>query len=268
MSGERPAVSVVMAVCNPDPVYLREAVDSVLRQTFSDFELLIVEDPSPASAKEILDDIRDPRLVLCRNATPLGLAESLNAGIARSRAPLIARLDADDVCVPERLEKQVAFLRAHPEIDVYGSRITVIDAAGRPFARRLLPLQHDDIAAALRRYNCISHPSVMMRKEPVERAGGYVPMPAEDYDLWSRMLLAGSRFENSAEDLVLYRLHPGASKFTVIRAAIRACIEIKVRHLSGRFTARDRLRLLAERTLLLLPQPIVLWLFTRLQYKR
>ena len=76
MSSEGPAVSVVMAVCNPDPVYLREAVDSVLRQTFSDFELLIVEDPSPASAKEILNDIRDPRLVLCRNATPLEIGRA------------------------------------------------------------------------------------------------------------------------------------------------------------------------------------------------
>ena len=263
-----PEVSVVMAVWKPER-YLREAVDSVLAQTFADFELIVVEDPSPVSAKEILAGIDDPRVIVVCNAAHRGLAESLNAGVALARAPLIARLDADDVCVPERLAKQVAFLRAHPEIDVYGSRITVIDGSGRAFARRLLPLGHDEIASALRRYNCISHPSVMMRKAPVERAGGYAPgIPAEDYDLWCRMLLAGSRFENAAEDLVLYRLHPGASKFTVIRAAIRGIIDIKLRHFAGRFTPRDRLRILAERVLLLLPEPIVLWLFTRLQYRR
>lgn len=263
-----PAVSVVMAVYEPEARYLREAVESVLAQTFGDLELIVVEDPSSVSAAEILGDIDDPRLSIHRNEKKLGLAESLNAGIARARAPLIARHDADDVCVPERLARQVAFLNAHPEVDVYGSRITVIDAEGRPFARRLLPLTHDDIAAAMRRYNCISHPSVLMRKSAVERAGGYAGQPAEDYDLWCRMLAAGSRFENSPEELLRYRFHPGALKFRDIQREVRRTIEIKRRYFAGRMTAGDRLRLAGEAFLLLLPARAVLWLFMRLQYRR
>jgi len=263
-----PAVSVVMAVFNPHPTYFRQAVESVLAQTFRDFELIVIEDPSPRSAAALLEGIADNRLRLHVNETRLGLTRSLNLGVSLARAPLIARLDGDDLCAPDRLARQVAFLDEHPEIDVYGSRITIIDAAGRPFARRLLPLDHDEISAALRRFNCISHPAVMVRKAAMQRAGGYDPAePIDDYDLWCRMLKHGSRFENSADDLIRYRFHPEALKFEGIRKVIRDGIHTKRHNFADDFTLRDRLRILGERALLLLPPRLVLWLFTKLQYR-
>src|SRR5262245_36445896 len=180
-----PAVTVLMAVYKPYGPYLRQAVESVLAQTFGDFELLIVEDPSNISAAEMLAGLEDPRIRIHRNDASLGLADSLNVGLKLARAPLIARLDADDACLPQRLERQVAFFNAHPEVDIYGSRIIVIDENGRRIASRDLPLTHEAIARRLRITNALSHPSVMFRKASVDAAGGYESKQiVEDFELW------------------------------------------------------------------------------------
>jgi glycosyltransferase involved in cell wall biosynthesis len=263
-----PAITVLMAVCNPQQAYLRQAVDSVLAQTFTDFELLIVEDPSTVSAADILAGIEDPRIRLHRNEVRVGLAQSLNVGVALARAPLIARLDCDDACLPQRLERQLTFLNSHPEVDVYGSRIIVIDENGRRIARRDLPVTHDAIALRLRRTNALSHPSVMFRKASVEAAGGYEPnQVVEDFELWCRMFTRGTRFAASEEPLILYRFHPGALKFSLVRPTIASMIEIKTRYFRGRFGLVDRLRLLLERILLLLPTGVVVRLFKWIEYR-
>src|SRR5438067_1712816 len=253
-----PAITVLMAVCNPQPAYLREAVESVLAQTFADFELLIIEDPSVLSTSDILAGIDDPRIRLHRNEAKLGLAQSLTIGLALAQAPLIARLDSDDACLPHRLERQLAFLTSRPEVDVYGSRIIVIDENGRRIARRNLPVTHDAIARRLRRTNALSHPSVMFRKAAVEAAGGYEPnQVVEDFELWCRMLTRGARFAASEEPLILYRFHPAALKFSLVRPTIASMIEIKTRYFRGQLGLADRLRLLIERMLLLLPPRVV-----------
>jgi glycosyltransferase involved in cell wall biosynthesis len=269
MTDAPPAVSVVMAVWNPDPLYFRQAVESILAQTFTDFELILVEDPSPQLAADLLAGIDDERVRIHRLPQRGGLPAALNTGLSLARAPLIARMDGDDIAVAERFARQVEFLEAHPEIDVHGSRITIIDADGRTMGRRLLPLTHDEIAAALRRYNCISHPSVMMRKRAVDAVGGYDgSRSGEDYDLWCRMLKNGARFASAADDLVRYRFHPAAMKFDRIHGVIRDTMAIKHRHFESDFTVGDRLRLVGERLLLLVPPRLVLWLFTKREYRR
>ncbi|HEX3069206.1 MAG TPA: glycosyltransferase [Thermoanaerobaculia bacterium] len=264
-----PAITVLMSVYEPQPGFLREAVSSVLAQTFTDFELLIIEDPSAVLTGTILADMDDSRIRVHRNDVRLGLAESLNVGVALARSALIARLDFDDVCLPQRLERQLAFLSSHPEIDVYGSRINVIDESGRLIGRRNLPLSHDEIAAGLRRTNVVSHPSVMFRKASVEAAGGYeaTRVFSEDFDLWCRMVTRGARFAASEEPLILYRFRPGALKFSRIRPTIKSMIEIKTRYFRGRFGVVDRLRLFAERILMLLPQRLVVQLFRWIEYR-
>jgi glycosyltransferase involved in cell wall biosynthesis len=263
-----PAITVLMAVRNPHREYLRQAVDSVLTQTFANFEFLIIEDPSRISTGDILADLNDARIRLHRNDTPLGLARSLNAGVALARAGLIARLDADDACLPQRLERQFAFLGLHPEVDVYGSRIIVIDEDGRPIARRNLPTSHDAIVKQLQRTNALSHPSVMFRKASVEAAGGYEPTQVvEDFELWCRMATRGARFAASEEPLIFYRFHPGALKFSLVHPTIASMIEIKTRYFGGRLGAGDRLRLLIERILLLLPPSVVVRLFRWIEYR-
>jgi hypothetical protein len=183
-------------------------------------------------------------------------------------APLIARFDSDDICMPNRLAVQVAYLNDHPEVAVVGSRISIIDEAGRPVGRRLLPLNHEDIARALRRYNCFSHPPVVFRKAAVDGVGGYDPQaPIEDYDLWCRMLIAGHRFANMDEELVRYRFHLESLRSTNVHNVIRQTIALKKRYFSDRFDWRDRLRIALETVLLAVPVRIVLWLFRTSQYR-
>ena len=269
MTAGVPAVTVLMAVWNPHPRYFLEAVQSVLGQSFRDFELLVVEDPSPRDAAALLAEIDDERIRVVRREARAGLAAALNSGLALARAPLIARMDADDVCVADRLTRQIEFLTQHPEIDVVGSRILIVNEDGRAYGRRLLPLRHEEIAAALRRYNCISHPAVMMRRERLESVGGYDPQQrVEDYDLWCRMLRSGARFANLEQPVVRYRFHPGALKFEHIHEVIRETMAIKRRYFGDAFDFGDRLRLFGEVLLLILPQRLVLWLFTKLQYRR
>jgi glycosyltransferase involved in cell wall biosynthesis len=264
-----PAVTVLLAVYKPDPTYFREAVASVMAQTFADWELLVVEDESPSiSAAALLTEFDDRRIRHHLNPRRHTLASALNEGLRMARAPLVARLDGDDVCEPERLAQQVRYLREHPEVTVYGSRITVIDERGALLGRRLLPTEHATIAASLQRFNCISHPSVMFRREAVLAAGGYDDdEQVEDWELWCRMLTRGARFAASPSALIRYRFHAGALKFENVHGVIRRGLEIKRRYFASRLTMSDRLRMFAEQMLLLAPPRLILWLFRRSQYR-
>lgn len=264
-----PAVSVVMTVWNANREFLQQAIRSVLEQSFRDFELIVVEDPSPQPVDDLIAAFRDDRIRLIhrKERAPIGVA--LNEGIAAARAPLIARMDADDLALPHRLARQVAFLREHPDIAVYGSRITIIDETNRVIGHRLLPVTHEEIAASMRRYNCISHPSVMFRRNAFERAGGYSEaLRVEDYDLWCRLLTSGARFENSADELLQYRVHSEASKFRGVHDEIRATMNVKRRYFSNAFTLRDKTRLLAEAALLKMPPALIVRLFLWLEYRK
>jgi len=264
---DSPVVTVLLPARDPRMDFFRATVTSVLAQTFSDFELLVVDDSTTGDAEAWLAAIGDRRIRHVR-ANARSLAEALNRGLELARAPLVARLDTDDVCMPDRLQTQVDFLSANISVAVVGSRIEVIDENDAVIGRRLLPLAHSDIAAALRRYNCMSHPAVMFRKDVVLRAGGYATgMVAEDYDLWCRMVVAGERFANIERPLIRYRFHPGASKFRDVRHQIRVTIDIKRRYFAGAFNFGDHLRMAGERALLALPVPLVVRLFRAVSYR-
>jgi len=183
-----PLVSVLMPVYNGEP-YLREAVESILNQTFTDFEFIIIDDGSTDSTWEILIEHNDPRIRLVRNKANIGLIRSLNKGLGLARGEYIARMDADDVSFPERLAQQVSSLDGHPEVGVLGCGVQVIDGCGNPSHIRRFPAEHGVIKWCLCFDDPIAHPTVMMRREVVVRAGGYNAdmVHAEDYDLWRRL---------------------------------------------------------------------------------
>lgn len=266
----RPAVSVLMPVLNPHPVYFPEAVASVVSQTFPDWELVIVEDPSPSSAAELLKPFTDPRIRLISNRERIGLVAQRNRTLAEARADLVAMLDADDVAEPDRLAKQVAFLAANPDVALVGCQLRIIDATGAEIGSRAYPTEHDDILRAMPRYNAVPQPGVTTRKDAILRLGGYgLEYPAEDYDLWSRMLLAGCRFAHLPEKLIRYRVHPeSGSKGTRVRELLRLTAEVKRRHWWNRMTWRDRLRYRGEWALRILPPNVVYRLFTAVTYRR
>jgi glycosyltransferase involved in cell wall biosynthesis len=188
--------------------HVGEAVESVLAQTFEDFELVAVDDASSDGTPEILDRYRDdPRLVVLTHGTNRGLAAALTTGCERARGRYIARLDADDVAQPDRLERQVAYLDENPDVAILGSAAIFTDADGREFARFRYPATHEAIRERLETGSAFVHSTVTMRRADFERVGGYRLAPrCEDYDLWLR-IVERFRAANLPDFLVRYRVH-------------------------------------------------------------
>lgn len=205
-----PRITVAMSVFN-DARHVGEAIESVLGQSFGDFEFLIVNDGSRDASPGIIDAFasRDPR-VRAIHQDNRGLIASLNRLIALARAPLIARMDGDDVALPERFAQQIDWLNRHPDVGVLGGQAEEIDAAGRRRGpARPRPTSPDNIAAELDTESPLIHPSVMMRTALVRSLGGYraAYSHCEDYDLWLRAR-ERTRLANLPVPLILYRRSP------------------------------------------------------------
>lgn len=206
-----PAVSVVMTVYNTQR-YVAEAVDSVLGQTFGDFEFVVIDDGSTDRSPAILRDYaaRDRRIRLVSRPNT-GIVAAANEGIGLARGRYVARMDSDDVCVPTRFEAQVRYLDAHPECVLVGSRVTVVDPYGSPVFDSGQKLTHEEIDAELLGSGggwAIVQPSAMMRADAVHNVGGYRGRHnvSEDQDLFLRLAEVG-RVANLPEPLLLYRRH-------------------------------------------------------------
>jgi glycosyltransferase involved in cell wall biosynthesis len=204
----RPLVSVVMATYN-DAATLRESIDSVLAQTYGDLELIVVDDGSTDATADVLAAVRDPRLKPVKMPANAGLAAALNRGFEEARGVYIARLDADDLAMPERLAHQVERLEAEPELGILGSAIELF--GGGAGGARSYPTGDLEVHWRLLLESPFAHPSVTLRRAVLEaRALRFDPAfhVAQDYDLWSR-LLRHCRGGNLAEPLVRYRVRPG-----------------------------------------------------------
>lgn len=208
-----PIVSVVLAV-NRDDGFLKTAIESVLTQSMASLELLIVANNCSDELWINLqrEAVMDARVRLLR--TPLGqLPYNLNVGLQHARGEFIARMDADDIALPQRLERQLCFLRDNPAISVVGGNYQIIDEHDK-VVDRPVPLQLDPekIYKQLPFESCMAHPSVMMRRADVLKVGGYAyGLFAEDWDLWLRMRRAGMRFANLPDLVLRYRIHSGQS---------------------------------------------------------
>ncbi|MGH2998790.1 MAG: glycosyltransferase family 2 protein [Gaiellaceae bacterium] len=203
-------VTVLMAVFNGG-AYLRDAVDSVLAQTYRDFELLLVDDASTDGAVDALPG--DSRIRVLRNEENAGQVPSLNRGLAEARGEYVARLDADDVMLPERLERQAAVLDAEPSVALVGTWLDVVDEAGRTWStvRGHVDDYAGFVAAILADRIPFGHPSLMYRRDVVLALGGYDASlaPSEDKDLYRRLALERREARVVAEPLVRYRRHQG-----------------------------------------------------------
>jgi 2-polyprenyl-3-methyl-5-hydroxy-6-metoxy-1,4-benzoquinol methylase len=205
-----PRVTVLLAVHNGEP-YVHDAVASILGQTFADFELLVVDDASTDTTVATIESFGDERIRILRNERNLGQVPSLNRGLREARGELIARIDHDDSCRPERLERQVAVLDAEPQVALVGSWMDLVDASGTKVGR--LESTIADFAEFLfhtlimRVY--VAHPAALYRRDPVLALGGYdeTTGPAEDKDLWRKLALERWDARIVPEPLVVYRLH-------------------------------------------------------------
>jgi len=205
-----PNVTILMPVYN-GVSYLQEAVDSVLGQTYSDFTFLIIDDASTDQSVNLILSYSDNRIRLIRNEKTLGQISTMNKGLQLAEGDYIARMDQDDICLPTRIERQVALLNSNPKVAVAGSWMWLINGEGKRLQviERELPSYANFMFELLRQRGILAHPSVMLRRNIVVELGGYDPqLPlSEDFDLWTRIAGAGYDAKIVPEPMIYYRVH-------------------------------------------------------------
>lgn len=216
MTKKTPGVSVVMSVFNGE-AHVATAVESILNQSYRDFEFIIVDDGCTDSTPEVLRSFKDPRITMVTQSNR-GLAVALNKGIAKSKGRYIARMDSDDIAVHTRLETQYRFLEDNPGIGLVGTWIRIVDDKGNVLRQTKEPVGSSEIRKGMATYNCFNHGTVMFRRSIFDKAGGYSTtfpesVPVEDYALWLRMLKY-CEGANIPEYLYLWRQHAASTSST------------------------------------------------------
>jgi glycosyltransferase involved in cell wall biosynthesis len=210
-----PAISVILPAYNCEK-YIARAIESVLHQTFTNFELIIIDDGSTDRTGEIIKSFTDPRILYQFNSTNKGLVFTLNKGIGVAKARYIARMDGDDISFRERFEKQLNYLNKNNHVDLLATVVTLIDENDHPMGTWKGDEQNineKDIRKYLAKDNCIAHPSVMGKIEIFKKYKyNHTQSQSEDYDLWLRMISGGVIIHKLPEPLLQHRIL--ASSFT------------------------------------------------------
>ncbi|MYE26791.1 MAG: glycosyltransferase family 2 protein [Chloroflexi bacterium] len=226
-----PLVSVVMPVFNGER-FLAEAIESILAQTFTDFEFIIVDDGSEDRSADIIGSYaeKDDRIRFVKLGRNRGEADARNHGIAFARGEFIAAMDCDDVSLPLRLQRQLDVLARNPEIGVLGTGAQAVNEELRPLFNFDLPQQHALIVFNLFVGSFFIHPSTMMRRDVLSDVGGYEPsrLTAPDTELWSRLMWR-TRFANLPERLLLYRWHDAQIHRTRDAVAMKQSSDVRER---------------------------------------
>ena len=205
-----PAVSVILPAYNCEK-FIGKAIQSVLQQTFTDFELIIINDGSTDNTGSVIQTFDDQRILYLKNPGNQGLISTLNNAITYAKGRYIARMDGDDICLAERLARQKVFLDENENITVVASTIEFINEQEEKTGVWELDRQTitpEQIKKAILKQNCIAHPTVMMRAEIIKQLK-YMEYQKniEDYDLWLRLLNRGYKIAKLDEPLLLYRIH-------------------------------------------------------------
>ncbi|MDX6664216.1 MAG: hypothetical protein QOG68_422 [Solirubrobacteraceae bacterium] len=254
-----PTVSVVMPVYNRADI-LSVAASSVLNQTYRDLELVVADDGSTDDTEAVVARLRaaDPRVVYLQ-LEHHGITPTLNAGIAGAKGRYIARMDSDDICLPERLALQVELLESDSSIGVVGGQMRCTGMTGTRWWPATYPCDDAEIRSRLHQMNPFGHPAAMIRRQAFEAVGGYrtACLHAEDYDLWVRML-AGWKGANVSQQVLIYRVHPEQTAFRQWRQHCLSTMAVRAMARELRLGSPDPLAdvdLVTERNLLELGIP-------------
>lgn len=232
-----PLISVIMPVYNGSR-YLRLAIDSLINQTFKNWEFIIIDDASTDETPGILASYTDPRIRVITNNVNLGIAGSLNKGIEFAKAEIIARMDCDDISLPRRLETQFDFLQSHKEIGLLGTWARIINANGKGIAVRKPPSSLKGLKWTMMFGNAMIHTSTMFRTEIVRELKGYNESePCEDYELWSRFTRE-SEIAVIPEILVLWREHNDGYNTKHFKKRTESSINISLKNINDKTTCR------------------------------
>ncbi len=235
-----PAISVLMSVYSGEN-YLKESIESILGQTFINFEFLIIDDGSTDRSKEIIESYKDNRIVYIKNETNIGLTKSLNKGIELAKGKYIARMDADDISLPNRLEKQLSIFQEFPRMQVVFSTIQMINQNGstiKNWEDDLNCISQRDIYLFLPQKNCLAHPTLMAERSILlaYKYDNSIEM-AQDYHLWLRLASDDTEFYKIKEPLLKYRIHSESiTQFSNSKKSgeIKKNINIKYRYILGK----------------------------------
>lgn len=213
MQKDKPKISVIMPFYNAER-FLSLAIESVLNQTFKDFEFIIINDASTDKSDDIVRRyLNDSRIIYVVNDRNKKITANLNRGLDLAKAEIIARMDGDDICEIDRFEKQYEFLEKNKEISIVGSGAILIDESGEFLEKKSKPLADTEIRENAFIYSPFIHPAVMFRKEIVFSLGKYDEryIWAQDYALWLKWLAFGNKGANLAQALIQYRIHQNSS---------------------------------------------------------
>lgn len=210
-----PKISVIMPVFNQEVHYLRTAIESILNQSYSDFEFIIIDDGSNDAVVAILAEFskRDQRIRVFRNEVNSGIIISLNRGISHAKGEFIARMDSDDISLRNRLERQLQFLEEHPDHVLIGTNAVTIDEGGKETGKLIFPQTHHSIFHSILLRNPILHPTWFLRRSLFEEVGRYDEnaLRIEDYEFLLR-IAPRQKIANLPEPLLCYRFnHSGIS---------------------------------------------------------
>ena len=221
-----PLVSIILPTCNGHKV-VGDALDSLLGQSYENIEIIVIDDASDEGILTIVNErVQAEKIKYFRNEKNLGLAGSINAGILTARGKYIARMDDDDYSLPDRIERQVAFLESHGDVDVLGTGVAFYDQSLKFIRNHVFPADHESIVKYLCRGNPLAHPTVMIRRSFLQRAGGYDASlrRMEDLELWGRMAKK-SKYANLPEILLRHRVRQSKAL-----SAVKPGIAIRLRN--------------------------------------
>lgn len=206
-----PAISIIMTTFNEKPELLRVSIESILNQTFDDYEFIVVVE-SGEKNRGLLEALSssDRRLRIIESSEN-GFVACLNLGLRSATSELVARMDSDDISMPDRLMSQYRYLMENNGVDVLGGTIDIINPVGEKIGRRQYPIDHQSIVKKFAFSSAIAHPTVMFRRKILKGGEGYdLNFPkSEDLELWLRMIRKGCKFGNLADVLVAYRVPEG-----------------------------------------------------------
>lgn len=231
MTSNTPKISVVTPAYNAEK-YIAETIESILNQTFEDYEFIIIDDCSTDKTAEIIKEYsdKDPRITYNRNQKNLGIAGNRNRGISLAKGEYVVWQDADDISLPTRLEEQVKFMEANPKVGICGSYLQFFDDKGDHSIRKYAA-DDKSLRSTIFRFSPVAQPSAMLRRKALEEAGEYDLRwpPAEDLDMSFRI---GSKYQfaNIPKVLVRYREHPNSATFSKLKKMELSTIAIRNEH--------------------------------------
>lgn len=205
-----PLVSIVMATFNESVNFITEAIESILHQTYNNWELLICDDSTNAKTIDAINQLAntDSRIKIIRKSERMGFVNALNEGLSNAKGELIARMDGDDIAIDTRLEKQVAFAATHPNISLFGGNIYIINEQGEVLTERHYETSPHKIQRMFMYRNPFAHPTIMFRRNIIDRGFLYDTQfkKAEDVEFYLRLYKNGYQFRNLNDFLLKYRV--------------------------------------------------------------